>query len=534
MKYSSDEEHRLLYMLYEFHKGLANDCVSRVNECSQCPQAKELREFRWIQSRETGQPIAYRIQLKGTTYFVLSHPLSRFMRQEDYYVGGEDAEFCAKLGMVPAYDMNLDRFTLLKLWGEMARRVFSPTAKPIPESGYVYWKLVSKTGRPPELSSLNFVLKQGGEFCDYQGKHCDLLHRYFTFGFWALPEKGFSNSSVVINNDEAVRLVLKSSKTLFIPSRPYFVQMDFGGEKQVDVKVLTLFGIVKGKSGYQLQTFKDVVLTKDVAASLDSEQRRGTVLINGLVCEFIRRSTWFPTLTAVDLYEISNFELFESIIGLVVHERFRNGNFASTVGTIEEIRGETEKILQLLLPKAFLDKTIADSFPDQFALALEYLKPILVTDGEKVLYMHPSILIALIENDLDSIVDREEDVVSVLKLFDMIPRMTSADIYQSKEARYFRDKGYFPDTIVQALKPAVAQISLVRVLERQPEQVSTSPTIQAEPARESPCPEGEEPVASKQPDHYSSIDVVNDDQEDLFRRLREENRRLKEEEKDSQ
>jgi hypothetical protein len=94
----ADEEYRLLYMLHEFHKGLANDCVRRADECSKCPQAEELRAFRWIQSRETRQPIAYRMQLKETTYFVLSHPLSRFMRQEDYNIGGEDAEFCAKLG----------------------------------------------------------------------------------------------------------------------------------------------------------------------------------------------------------------------------------------------------------------------------------------------------------------------------------------------------------------------------------------------------------------------------------------------------
>jgi hypothetical protein len=474
------------------------------------------------------------MQLKETTYFVLSHPLSRFMRQEDYNIGGEDAEFCAKLGMIPAYVMNFNRFTLLKLWGEMARRVFSPTAKPIPETGYVYWRLVSKTGRLPELSSMNFVLKQNGEFCDYQGKHCDLLHKYFTFGFWSLPEKGFSNSTVVINNDEAVRLVLKSSKTLFIPGRPYFAQMDLGREKQVDVKMLTLLGIARGKSGYQLQTFKDVVLTKDVSASLDAEQRRGTVLINGLVCEFIRRSTWFPTLTAVDLYEISNFELFESIIGLIVHEKFRNGNSMSIIGTIEEIRKETENLLQLLLQKTCLDKTIADSFPDQFALALEYLKPILVTDEEKVLYMHPSVLIALIDNGLDRIVDRQEDIVNVLKLFDMIPRMTSTSIYQSKEGKHFRDEGYFPERIVLALKPAVAQISLMRILERTPEQISSLSTVQTEHTIDGLHPEGKEPAVSEHSDHYSSIDIVSEDQEDLFRQLREKNRRLKEAEKDSQ
>lgn len=534
MKYSSDEEHRLLYMLHEFHKGLANDCVRRADECSKCPQAEELRVFRWIQSRETRQPIAYRMPLKETTYFVLSHPLSRFMHQEDYYVGGEDAEFCAKLGMVPAYVMNFNRFTLLKLWGEMARRVFSPTAKPIPESGYAYWRLVSKTGKLPELSSMNFVLKQNGEFCDYQGKYSDLLHRYFTFGFWSLPEKGFSNSTVIINNDEAVRLVLKSSKSLFIPTRPYYVQMDFGREKEVEAKVLTLFGIVKGKSGYQLQTFKDVVLTRDVAKSLDAEQRRGTVLINGIVCEFIKRSTWFPTLTAVDLYEISNFELFESIIGLIVHEKYRNGNSLSTVGTIEEIRKETEKVLHLLLPKAFLDKTIADSFPDQFTLALHYLKPMLVTDEEKVMYLHPSVLIALIENGLDRIVDRQQDTVNVLKLLDMIPRMTGTDIYQSKESKHFRDEGYFPERIFQALKPAVAQISLMRILERPSEEISSMLTTQPEHTSDNLHPEDKRLAVRKRSGHYASVDVVGEDQEDLLRQIREQNKKLKEAEKDSE
>jgi hypothetical protein len=521
-------------MLHEFHKGLANDCVRRADECSKCPQAEELHAFRWIRDRETRQPIAYRMQLKGTAYFVLSHPLSRFMRQEDYNIGGEDAEFCAKLGMIPVYIMNFNRFTLLKLWGEMARRVFSPTAQPIPESGYVYWRLVSKTGRFPELSSMNFVLKQNGELCDYQGKHCDLLHKYFTFGFWSLPEKGFSNSTVVINDEQAVRLALKSSKTLFIPGRPYFTKMDLGREKQVEVKTLTLLGIARGKSGYQLQTFKDVVLTKDVAVSLDAEQRRGTVLINGLICEFIRRSTWFPTLTAVDLYEISNFELFESIIGLIVHEKFRNGNSTSIVGTIEELKKETENLLQLLLQKTCLDKTIADSFPDQFTLALEYLKPILVTDEEKVLYMHPCVLIALIENGLDRIVDRPEDVVNVLKLLDMIPRMTSTDIYQSKESRHFRTEGYFSERIVQALKPAVTHIFLMRILERTPEQISSLSTVQIEHTIDDLNIESRELVMREHPHYYSSIDIVTEDQQDLFKQLGEENRRLKKAEKDSQ
>jgi hypothetical protein len=534
MKYSSDEEHRLLYMLHEFHKGMADDCVLRADECSKCPKVEELRAFRWILSRETRQPIAYRMPLKETTYFVLSHPLSRFMHQEDYYVGGEDAEFCAKLGMVPAYAMNIDRFTLLKLWGEMAKRVFSPTAKPIPESGYAYWRLVSKTGKLPELSSMNFVLKQSGEFLDYQGKYSDLLHRYFTFGFWSLPEKGFSNSTVIINNDEAVRLVLKSSKTLFIPSQPYYLEMDFGREKGIDSKVVTLFGIVKGKSGYQLQTYKDVVLTKDVAISLDAEQRRGTVLINGIVCEFIRRSTWFPTLTAVDLYEISNFELFESIIGLVAHERHRNGSSLSTVGTVEEIRKETERVLQLLLPKAFLDKTIADSFPDQYTLALEYLKPMLVTDEEEVMYLHPSVLIALIENGLDRILDREHDIVNVLKVLDMIPRMTSADIYQSKTSKHFKDEGYFPERIYQALKPVVAQIDLMRFLERPRQESPSATTTQPAVASDNLQPKEKRLTAVRRSGHYTSVDIMDEDQQDVLKQIRELNKKLKEAARDGE
>jgi len=530
---SFDEEHRLLYLLGNFDVGLAKDCVHRASGSSACQSMEDLLKPRWIKSRKTGKPVAYRVQLKTPCHFILSHPLSRFKRLEPYWIGYEDAQFCAKLGMIPAFMVNLNKFTLLRLWGEMAQKLFSPTAEPIPEEGYVHWKLVPASsrglGRLPELSSMNFVLKQNADMSLYEGEACDCLKDYFIFGFWSFPERGFSDSTIIINDDKAVHLVLKASKSIYIPGKTYTLPMDLGKEKEMPVEMLTLLGLTREQTQYRLQKIENVVLTKDIARSLEDEQRHGRFFINGIVSEFRRRERRFPTLTKVALYEVSNFELFMSIIGLVVSQRFENIDALSRVGKLEDIEKETEQILKLLLQKASLDRTIADSFPNLFSLALESLSPIVVTDEEDVFYMSPSVFITLLEDGLiERLKKKRENLVNVLKVLDMIPRASDAQILRSKESMYLKNSGLFPERVLASLRSAIEQIYLARITKNLPPEISVG--AMEEGALDLSLKEKE--LRVRPSDYETSIDVSSEKEQEIFRHLGEEEKKLRKAQRD--
>jgi hypothetical protein len=414
------------------------------------------------------------------------------------------------------------------VWGDLAQKLFSNTAEPIPMDEQVYWKLCPKTTNFPELSSANFVLRQNSEFREYSGKYRTLFDDYFTFGFWSFPENGFSNSTIVLNDSESVHTVLKAAKTIYIPEESYFKSMKLGQENDISVKVLSMHGLTKNSSGYELQHFDDVVLTQDIAKSLEYEQSYGHVLINGIVSDFIRRSTWFPTLTAVKLYEVSSCELLMSIIGIVVNERFNEGPSLALMGTVEEIKKETMQIVELLQRKAYIDSTITDGFADQIALAIECLRPILAIDEGNLFYMHPSIFIELLEAGLDNSLDKHDSLVAVLKLVDKLPNVKDNMIADAKESTFLRKTGHFPERIFVALRKAIEEMHLTRLLNN-PKYSSKIINLSNENAKEE---NHRKKIASK-PD-LNSIDVEGEDEQEVLSRVRRLNKRIKDFEQDGQ
>jgi hypothetical protein len=270
-----------------------------------------------------------------------------------------------------------------------------------------------------------------------------------------------------------------------------------------------------------------VVLTKDVALSLEEERNRGRFLINGIISEFRRRERKFPTLTAVALYEVSNFELYNSLIGLVVSQKFENTDTLSMIGKVQEVKEETEQILELLLREAPLDRTIADSFPDLFSLSLRSLSPIVITDEADVLYMHPSVFVALLEYGRIDFKRKQKDLVSVLRLLDMIPKLTREEILRSEESDYLRKRGLFPERILSCLKPAVEQIYLARLLKSPRLEVSDK----AENSSKS-FPQKKE-TSLKALSRKFSIDIITDEEREIFRRLKEEGKRLESAQRDN-
>jgi hypothetical protein len=380
---------------------------------------------------------------------------------------------------------------------------------------------------------MNFVLRQNGMFQTYDAMYKEKLKDYFTYAFWAFPRMGFSDSTVVIHNDEMVRSVLKSSKSLYIPFKPVWTEMDVGPEKNVKVKTVSLIELVRTKAGYDLRRQESVVLARGIGDSLDAEQARGKVIINGVVDDLIRRSLQYRLLTDVELYEVSNCELIMSLIGIIATDRFYDGGSFSRVGGIEEVKAETMGLLELLLKKSPLGKTMGDSL-NQFDTALDQLKPIITINKGDVLYMHPSVFISLLENGYNNLLSKEEALASVLRLLDIMYNKNLAAALQSEESVSLRKNNCFPDRVIQALRPALEQMCLARILKNPPfrikEESTNKENTNPEPIRTPSHPS----VLRRSNDGQDLIDVATKSQAKFLRKLQEKYRKLYDLEKDSE
>ena len=174
-----------MFMLGIFNPQLGANYIKKARSCIDCPTMHKYLKPKTINSNRTGKTIAYRIKLKNPNYFAFSHPLTRFKKGEEYHVGTADINICTKLGMVPAYMVNLDKFTLLKLWGSLAQELFSPQSKPFEENEYTFWRLQPNKGRFPELSSMNFILRNDTEWKKENDEETvNLIIKYFKFFYW--------------------------------------------------------------------------------------------------------------------------------------------------------------------------------------------------------------------------------------------------------------------------------------------------------------------------------------------------------------
>ena len=179
------------------------------------------------------------------------------------------------------------------------------------------------------------------------------------------------------------------------------------------------------------------------------------------------------------------------------------------------------KNLVLLLRKAYIDSTITDAFPDQITLAIECLRPILAIDEGNLFYMHPAVFIELLEAGLDSSLANNESLVTILKTVERLSTNKEEIIDGSEAALFFRKTGHFPERVLIALRKAVEEMHLARILNNSEHKGHVINLIK-ENGRE------DVPEKKTKPKHdLTSIDIEDTAEQDILNQVRKLNRRIR-------
>jgi hypothetical protein len=462
MSHSPYQEYNLLNLLYEFNHGMYVNYRNRLEGFSEITKSlpnPPLLDWRYDRN---GQPLFFRMEFNTPLHFMLSHPICRFKAPEDYPIRRGDHTLCLKLAIVPAFCVTLNAFTVIKLWNQGAIALFSPTSDFLAEDK-VFWEIPSPSQHlGPQYSSLNFILRYGADPRTAPTHYKDIMEMYFRYGFWSFPRPGFSCCTHMIHGSDHISTILKVAKSIYALGETFEEEIRIGFN-EFRATMIRLIGLTKRNGQFRLSDTY-AVLTYDVAREIERFRGRG-FFVNGVISEFRRRSGGFYTFTTVAELGYADLDLIKSVIGMVVADRFQRGDSLTSVGTMEEVRTETEELIERLWPAGQLTTpTMADGLKDLFENALLDLRPIIMNDGEEVLFIHPNLFSCLTEFDLFGRLRRiENGLLYALRLLELISTNTDNPM-NTPETAYLQQKGITIDLLRRALTRSVEGIRFSRAL----------------------------------------------------------------------
>src|SRR5256885_5943456 len=260
-RYAPFIEYKLTRWLRDFDTPLFENYLERTKKFSYVFQA--LPNVSQIADRS--QLLGFRIGIETPIHLVLSREISRFKSDKKYRIFQEEQTFVTKFGQIPVYLASLNLFSVLKVWGERAKQMFSSLSRPLPDEGSVVWELKPDSGHA-EYSSMNFIEVSHAEERIAADALAEMMRKFFVYGFWDLPERGFACSPSILHDDTSVRTVLKTAKGPYALGEIHEEHFR-KGHVDLNIRVVQLWGLTKSNGTYSLAPFS-AWLTHDIADEL--------------------------------------------------------------------------------------------------------------------------------------------------------------------------------------------------------------------------------------------------------------------------
>ncbi len=395
-------------------------------------------------------PLFFRLDLDLPSLFILSEPLSRFKAYKRYIVPiDSERSFYADLGIIPVYFANLNRVSCVNLWGSQAFGFFAPYSQPLRGDEDVIWRLDPVADNPAQLSSMNFILKQGATENEAHDVIKAALSDYFRYAFWSFPRPGFACCAHIIHSRENINHILKVAKSVYVikdihePHVEWLAPYYNAWVQRVELEVYNRSGGSKAFWAY---------MAKDVVQKIESERRSrkpSDILINGLIYGFkdkVQRPTGgLRLLSVVADFLPTDVELFKTLAGLSASERFCNTGTLGSVGYISELSAEVSRRYRPFVRRASYEASFFDILGSPIEYIIDELYPMLVHEQGQVFFVHPIILSALLELNQESIIE-DRDTSALVKFIRLLEKCRSEGqelwtLRFTDEAEYFKKRG---------------------------------------------------------------------------------------------
>lgn len=429
------------------------------------------RNLQW-ESDDHGR-LFFRTGFEQPSLFLLSYPVSRCTRYKQYKVPiDEERKFFADLALIPAYFSNLNMITCVSLWGGHAAEFRSPYRRQPIGDEKMFWRLDPQAADACMFSSLNIFLRGEANENEVPPSMQAALSDSLRYAFWSHPKGGYSCSAHVIHSRERIYRVLKVAKSIYLVRKIFEPEMmQITPYYRTLVQKVELGGITRWGHSRAFHAF----ISKDVAQKLSQTRDGQEFLINGMIYEFKERGVQsgrgLNLLSVVEELLPTSMDLFKTLTAFVADERFRsNLSVLADVGSVSEVREDVEDAYKFILKnvawRVKYTATVFDVVGRDFNEVLDDLFPIVLRDGERVLFVHPLIFSALLQLGLEHIIENRDSgsLAKFVRLIEQLPRGDFARIVSTSEWNSIRGLGPTFKDLKQAITSAAGGIMFAKIL----------------------------------------------------------------------
>lgn len=351
----------------------------------------------WKLSDGENVPVFY-AGFNEPVYMVLNSPLSLFRRLSSRGAGTQDGgQFFYRYGLVPVYFASMNTMSVLKLYQDRAGKVFDPSSRFFGEIRCI--ELGHKKGdehpNPVKFSSFN-IIEQGAA----KERRADEMvsdwfyNRYFTYGFWLQPRKGFVPATHM-EFGAKMSAVFKLSKSVYVvdslgPRREITV-----AGKEVAVHDAEVRGVIVDTLRFR-ERFK-ATIEASILDELTEGNPKKFPLLNGIMMEVrdrdgMKNGVFKKILTVNAGYGSTYSDVIRLAMGMYCYRICRELGTVSRLSDAGMFRSMVRECCNNWMRELSTGGAPESKADDIYDAAMDDMFPMMVADESSVYFTNPIII----------------------------------------------------------------------------------------------------------------------------------------------
>ncbi len=374
---------------------------------------------------------AFYAEFNEPVYITITNPLSMFRNHSGGFAGKKGSEhFFFQYGLIPVYFASMNTMSMLKLYQTRAAKIFDPSSSFFDDMKCI--ELSNKKGdknpNPVKFSSMN-IIEQSTAKENLANETISnwFYHKFFKYGFWLQPGKGFTPSTH-IEFGKKMNAIFKLSKSVYVIDKLGIKEKIFVSGNEIEVYNADVRGVWVDTLHFG-RSFKTKIEASIYDKLIEKEPSEIPIL-NGILMEIRdsknmaeRKFERILTVSAGNM--LSYFDMVLLASGMLCYRTCRDMNVISRVSNAKGFQENVERICKDWARELNFSGSLSDKIDNVFQTAIDMQFPMLVVDGSSVYFTNPIIVgflkkWNLVENNIET---QKSILLMLLPLLETISKL---------------------------------------------------------------------------------------------------------------
>jgi len=341
---------------------------------------------------------AFYAEFNEPVYITITNPLSMFRNHSGGFAGKKGSEhFFFQYGLIPVYFASMNTMSMLKLYQNRAAKIFDPSSSFFDDMKCI--ELSNKKGdrdpNPVRFSSMNIIEQSTAKENLADETISNWFYaKYFKYGFWLQPRKGFTPSTH-IEFGKKMNAVFKLSKSIYVIDKLGTKEKISVSGNEIEVYNADIRGVWVDTLHFG-RSFKTKI-EASIYDKLVEKEPDEIPLLNGILMEIRdsksmaeRKFERILTVSAGNM--LSYFDMVQLVSGMLCYRTCRDMNVISRVSTAKGFQENVERICKDWTRELNFSGSLSDKIDNVFQTATDMLFPMIVFDDSSVYFTNPIVV----------------------------------------------------------------------------------------------------------------------------------------------